>query len=106
MAQIGNEVSLLMNGEIFIPLLGEHLDELPFQCSFALVAVRALLHRLVGGDNGVFAGSCNNIKVTHSTPLSKDLAIRRRKENLQLNVASSEQWLAQIDIYFIPTKLF
>ena len=92
-----------MNLQILIALLGEQLDKLPLQSRLALVTVRAILYRLVGGDDGVFSCGSDDIKVTHGPPYLK---IRRRKENLQFNVASSEQWLAQIVICFIPTKLF
>lgn len=53
-AQVGNEVGLLVDVQILIALLGEQMDEFPLQRRLALVAVRAVFHRLVGGDDGVF----------------------------------------------------
>lgn len=64
-AQIGDEVGFLMNLQILIALLGEQLDKLPLQRRFALVAVRAVFHRLVGGDNGVFRCGGDNVEIIH-----------------------------------------
>ena len=69
-AQIGDEVGFLMNLQILIALLGEQLDKLPLQCRLTLVTVRAVLHRLVGGNNGVFSCGCHDIEKRHKiTPL-------------------------------------
>ena len=61
-AQVGNEVGLLVDLQILIALLGEHLDKLPLQRRLALIAVRAVFHRLIGGDDGVFGCSSNKVK--------------------------------------------
>ena len=68
-AEVGDQVSLLVDRQIRIALLGEQLDELPLQRRLALVAVGTFFHRLVGGDHGVFGCGGNNIKITHSTTL-------------------------------------
>lgn len=65
-AQIGDEVGLLVDLQILIALLGEQVDELPLQCRLTLVTVRAVFHRLVGGDDSVFGRSCNDVKGTHT----------------------------------------
>ena len=55
-----------MDGEVFIALLGEQRNELPLQRRLALVAVRAVLRRLVGGDDGVFGGRGDYMILAHS----------------------------------------
>ena len=77
-AQVGNEVGLFMNLQIFIALLGKQLDKLPLQSRLALVAVRVVFHRLVGGNNGVLGCGGDNIKVTHGAPLLEDSQKKRK----------------------------
>lgn len=67
-----------MNLQILIALLGEQLDKLPLQSRLALVTVRAILHRLVGGDDGVFSCGSDDIKVTHGPPLFEDSKEKRK----------------------------
>lgn len=52
-----------MNSEILITLLSEHMDKLLLQCRFTLIAVRALLHQLIGGDNGILACFSDDMKL-------------------------------------------
>ena len=65
-AQVGNEVGLFVNLQILIALLGEQVDELPLQHRLALVAARAVFHRLVGGDHGVFRCSGDDVEISHN----------------------------------------
>ena len=61
-----------MNLQIFIALLGKQLDKLPLQSRLALVAVRAVFHRLIGGDNGVFGCGGDNVILAHGkTPYNR-----------------------------------
>ena len=71
-AEVGHQIRLLVDGEIFISLLAEHTDELPLQRRLALVAVRAVLYRLVGGDHGVFGCGGYDVEKGHkNTPILK-----------------------------------
>ena len=64
-----------MDGEVLIALLGEQRNELPLQRRLALVAVRAVLRRLVGGDDGVFGGRGDYMILAHSiAPYNRLLA--------------------------------
>ena len=73
-AQVGDEIRLLMNWKILIALLGEQLNKLPLQRRLALVAVRAVFHRLVGGDDGIFGCGGNDVVGVHGcTPSSRYL---------------------------------
>ena len=53
-----------MDLQILVALLGEQLDKLPLRRRLALVAVRAVFHRLVGGDDGIFRCGGDDIKCT------------------------------------------
>ena len=64
-AQVDNQVGLLVDVQIVIPLLGQLPDEFLLQRRFALVAVRAVFHRLIGGDNGVFGCGGDNVIIAH-----------------------------------------
>lgn len=66
-AQISDEVGLLVDGEVFIALLGEQVDELPLQLRFALVAVRVFFYRLVGGDDRVSCCGGDDVKISHNS---------------------------------------
>ena len=57
-----------MNLQIFIALLGKQLDKLPFQSRLALVAVRVVFHRLVGGNNGVLGCGGYDVEIAHIYP--------------------------------------
>ena len=76
-AQIGDQVDLLVDLQIRIALLGEQLDELTLQRRFALVAVGAVFHRLVGGDHGVFGCSGDDIVLFHIDHLSTKYLLYR-----------------------------
>ena len=69
--QIGNQVSLFMDGQVLITQFAEQADKLLFQVCFALVRLRALRLRLVFGDNRAFAALSNYIEIAHlsSPPL-------------------------------------
>ena len=60
--QVGNGGRLLMNLQILIALMGKQRDKLSLQCRLALVAVREILHRLVGSDHGVFCCGGDDVK--------------------------------------------
>ena len=75
-----------MDLQIFIALLGEQVDELPLQGRLALVAVRAVFHRLVGGDHGIFSCSGDNIIIVHfnTSPEKTSSDKSRRRINMGL----------------------
>jgi hypothetical protein len=62
-AQIGDEVGLRVDGQVFIALLAEQADEFLFQCSLALVALGTRLDRLVFRDDGVLRSFGDNIEI-------------------------------------------
>ena len=64
-AQVGDEVGLLVDLQVLIALLGEQLDELPLQRRLALIAVRAVFHRLIRGDDRIFGCGCDDVKIAH-----------------------------------------
>ena len=64
-AEIGNQFILGMQRQIGIALLTQQPDKLFFQFRFALVAVRAHLGGLIGGNNGIFIGGRNDIEKRH-----------------------------------------
>ena len=64
--QIGNQVSLFMDGQALIAQLAKQTDKLLFQVRFALVRLRALRLRLVFGDNSAFTALGNYIEIHKS----------------------------------------
>ena len=64
--QIGNQVSLFMDGQALITQFAEQADKLLFQVHFALVRLRALRLRLVFGDNSAFTALGNYIEIHKS----------------------------------------
>ena len=64
-AEVGNQFILGMQRQIGIALLTQQPDKLFFQFRLALVAVRAHLGGLIGGNNSIFIGSCNDIEKGH-----------------------------------------
>ena len=69
-AEVGNQFILGMQRQVGITLLAQQPDKLFFQFRFALVAVRAHLGGFIGGNNGIFIGSRNNIIIHLFFPLS------------------------------------
>ena len=68
--QIGNQVSLFMDGQALIAQLAKQTDKLLFQVRFALVRLRAFRLRLVFCYNRAFAALSNYIEIAHHiTPL-------------------------------------
>ena len=68
-AEVSNQFILGMQRQIGIALLAQQPDKLFFQFRLALVAVRAHLGGFIGGNNGIFIGSRNDIgKRTFSHP--------------------------------------
>ena len=68
--QIGDQVSLFMDGQTLIAQLAKQTDKLLFQVRFALISLRALRLRLVFGDNSAFTALGNNVEIAHHiTPL-------------------------------------
>ena len=57
--------SSLIDSSILIHPLAQQPDKLFFQFRFALIAVRAHLGGFVGGNNGIFIGSRNDIEKGH-----------------------------------------
>ena len=63
--QIGNQVSLFMDGQALIAQLAKQTDKLLFQVCFALVRLRALRLRLVFGDNSAFCTLRYDVEIRH-----------------------------------------
>ena len=64
-AEVSNQFILGMQRQIGVALLTQQPDELFFQFRFALVAVRTHLGGFIGGNNGIFIGSRNDIEKGH-----------------------------------------
>ena len=64
-AEVSNQFILGMQRQIGIALLTQQPDELFFQFCLTLVAVRAHLGGFIGGNNGIFIGSRNDIEKGH-----------------------------------------
>ena len=64
-AEVSNQFILGMQRQIGIALLAQQPDKLFFQFRLALVAVRAHLGGFIGGNNGIFIGSRNDIEKGH-----------------------------------------
>ena len=64
-AEVGNQFILGMQRQIGIALLTQQPDKLFFQFRLALVAVRAHLGGLIGGNNSIFIGGRNDIEKGH-----------------------------------------
>ena len=64
-AEVGNQFILGMQRQIGVALLAQQPDKLFFQFRLALVAVRAHLGGFIGGNNGIFIGSRNDIEKGH-----------------------------------------
>ena len=69
--QIGNQVSLFMDGQALIAQFAEQADKLLFQVCFALISLRALGLWLIFGNNSAFAALGNDVEIAHlsSPPL-------------------------------------
>ena len=67
-SQVGDEVGLFVDGKVLVALLGEHLNKLFLQRRLTLIAVRALLRRLVGGDDGIFSSRGDYVICAHRLP--------------------------------------
>ena len=63
--EIRDQIILGMNGQIRIPLLAEHANELLLQGRLALVGIGAGRHRRIGGHHRVFICLGNDIEVRH-----------------------------------------
>ena len=61
--QIGNQVSLFMDGQALIAQLAKQTDKFLFQSCLALVAIGTLGLGLVFGDNSAFAALGNDVEV-------------------------------------------
>ena len=64
-AEVSNQFILGMQRQIDIALLAQQPDKLFFQFRLALVAVRAHLGGFIGGNNGIFIGSRDDIEKGH-----------------------------------------
>ena len=64
-AEVSNQFIFGMQRQIGIALLAQQPDKLFFQFRFALVAVRTHLGGFIGGNNGIFIGSRNDIEKGH-----------------------------------------
>lgn len=68
-SQIGNEVSLFVDGKVLVALLGEHLNKLFLQRRLTLIAVRALFRRLVLSNHGIFGCGSYDVECLHTSHL-------------------------------------
>ena len=66
--QIGNQVSLFIDGQALIAQLAKQTDKLLFQVRFALISLRAFRLRLVFCYNRAFAALSNYIEIAHGLP--------------------------------------
>ena len=89
--QIGNQVSLFMDGQALIAQLAKQTDKLLFQVCFALVRLRALRLRLVFGDNSAFTALGNDVEIAHGLPPSGSICR-----------CKSQQLVPVIFILFLP----
>ena len=64
-AEVSNQFILGMQRQIGVALLAQQPDKFFFQFRLALVAVRAHLGGLIGGNNSIFIGSRNDIEKGH-----------------------------------------
>ena len=64
-AEVSNQFIFGMQRQIGIALFTQQPDKLFFQFRLALVAVRAHLGGFIGGNNGIFIGSRNDIEKGH-----------------------------------------
>ena len=64
-AEVSNQFILGMQRQIDITLLAQQPDKFFFQFRLALVAVRTHLGGFIGGNNGIFIGSRNDIEKGH-----------------------------------------
>lgn len=64
-AEVVHQVCLLVNGQVFVALLGQQVEELLLQGGFALIGVRTVFVGGVFGDDGGVGGSGNEIDMTH-----------------------------------------
>ena len=69
-AEVSNQFILGMQRQIGVALLAQQPDKLFFQFRLTLVAVRAHLGELIGGNNSIFTRACDNIERNHNIVLS------------------------------------
>ena len=89
--QIGDQVSLFMDGQALIAQLAEQTNKLLLQIRFALICLRAFRLRLVFCYNRAFAALGNDVEIAHGLPPSGSIC--RRK---------SQQIVPVIFILFLP----
>ena len=63
--EIGNQVSLCVDGKVLITLFPQKVDELLFQVSLTLVCIRSLYCLLIFRDNSIFLAFCYDIVLGH-----------------------------------------
>ena len=69
--QIGEQLRLRVDRQVFIALHREHTNEFPFQLRFALIAVGTGLYGLILCDHGVFSCLRDNVEIWHThSPLA------------------------------------
>lgn len=64
-AEVVHQVRLLVNGQVFVALLGQQVEELLLQGGFALVGVRAVFVGGVFGDDSAITGGGDEIVLSH-----------------------------------------
>ena len=89
--QIGNQVSLFMDGQALIAQLAEQTNKLLLQIRFALVRLRAFRLRLVFGNNSAFTALGNDVEIAHGLPPSGSICR-----------CKSQQLVPVVFILFLP----
>lgn len=64
-AEVVHQVCLLVNGQVFVALLGQQVEELLLQGGFALVGVRTVFVGGVFGDDGGVGGGGDDVYRVH-----------------------------------------
>ena len=89
--QIGDQVSLFMDGQALIAQLAEQTNKLLLQIRFALICLRAFRLRLVFGDDSAFTALGNDVEIAHGLPPFGSICRRE-----------SQQLVPVIFILFLP----
>ena len=63
--EVGNQVSLCVDGKVLITLFPQKVDELLFQFSLTLVGIRSLYCLLIFRDHSIFLAFCYDIVLGH-----------------------------------------
>ena len=64
--EVGNQVSLCVDGKVLITLFPQKVDELLFQISLTLVCIRGMYCMLIFRDHSIFLAFCYDIVLGHN----------------------------------------